>query len=113
MTIQVDELKQILQASACGEGSNKCALSKISDVLIDILSLQMQTNIDPILHNDRHEWIQLQIDRERHKQERWQKVSDGVKQQVIGWTIISTIGTVLSSIGYFAYKLYTLMKTNG
>ena len=107
--VSIDELKDLLNKTDVESCKNQCPMVNIADYLVTILQNPMN-GLSSEAHSDHHDWIQLQINRERKKQERRQKIIDGVKQQVIGWTIISFIGSILSGIGYWAYKFYSHLK---
>lgn len=105
-----DELIQALRNHNCTVAERGCSCKELMDVLVHSLENQLRFSTDPVIHRDHHEYIQLQIDKERRKLERRQQLIDGVKQHVIGWTIVVFIGAILTSISTFGYKLYMLLK---
>ena len=107
--LDLDELKKIISKTGEGSCTNQCPMINITDYLIQVLQNPIH-GLGSEGHADHHDWIQLQIDKERRRIERKQKIIDGVKQQVIGWSIIAFIGALLTSISAFGYRLYVLMK---
>jgi hypothetical protein len=101
--MNIAELKSLLETheTSC---ASQCPALHIFKYLLE--NPIQQGSVDFQVHDDQHAWIQLQIDKERIKEERRQKVVDGIKQQVVGWTIITFIGSLVSGLGYWAYKIY-------
>ena len=46
--------------------------------------------IDKETHEDHHNWIKMQIDKEQRAQERWEKI----KVHVLGWGIVALIASL-------------------
>ena len=71
--------------------------------------LDTRRSIDAERHREHHrfmdEWI-AEIKRRRQTRER-------IKEQVIGWGAISTVGSVVGAIGYAAVQWIKSIKTGG
>ena len=66
--------------------------SMTKDDLRNVLNevLVAHPSLDPDKHYEQHEWIELQIKKEKRAQERWEKV----KVHVLGWGVVGLIGGI-------------------
>ena len=64
--------------------------------------LDDRRSIEPEVHTDHHEWVTHQIEKDKQRERRWEKVS----QTVLGWLVIGA----LSTIGIAVYKVFILRE---
>jgi hypothetical protein len=71
---------------------------ELLDTFNEVLSARSRINND--IHTEHHDFIQILIEREERKKERWEKV----KTQVLGWGIIGMIGAMGSAVYHHFFK---------
>lgn len=71
---------------------------KLKEVLLEVLN--ENRSVDNKIHERHHRIMDVWIQREERRQERWEKI----KVQVYGWGIIGMLGTVGTAVYHFFMK---------